>query len=199
MTMDENKNFLVNKYRDIVENEDGSYRLEPIYKFDENGELKFTGHKANKDNELCKRCWRCIYHEEYDYRKICSLRKKIENIPRDIIVYSSCIASCDAENVVEPLCIIRSMDEMITYIERAECMFKCPDDYDEYFGMKRKFNETKGEYVETVREYYKCGGKFRKIPDRFPVVVFFDLAMSGVDVFDHCGLEWIYIGGEKCT
>ncbi len=195
MINDTNKKFLVNGYRDIVKNEDGTYNLEPIYELDENNELKYTGRKANNDNELDKRCWRCVHHFGNDFNPDCLLRTKMDNLPENIHSRCSSVANCDGEDVVEPFCIIHSMDEMFNYIEKAQCMFVDLDSYEDYFGMKRKLDEE-DEYAETVREYYEHGGKFKGIPDKYPVVIFFDLAMSGIDIYDHWGLEWIYIGNE---
>lgn len=193
MIDDTNKKFLVNGYRDIVKNEDGTYRLEPIYELDENNKLKFTGRKAHNDNEFNKRCWRCVHHFESNRNPDCLLRTKIDSLPKNIHSRCSSVANCDGEDVIKPFCIIHSIDEMVNYIERAECMFLDPDGYEDYFGIKRTLNKE-DEYAETVREYYDRGGEFEKIPDKYPSVIFFDLAMSGIDIYDHYGLEWIYIG-----
>lgn len=194
MVDDVNKKFLVNGYRDIVKNEDGSYRLEPVYKFDDNNELKYLGQKAKNNNELEKRCWRCVYHFGSNNIPDCMLRTEMDNPQENIHRHCGFVANCDAEDVIEPFCIINSMDEMVSYIERAECMFDCSEDYENYFGMEREITEDENTFAETVREYYECGGRFEKIPDKYPSVIFFELALGGIDIYDHYELEWIYIG-----
>lgn len=75
-------------------------------------------------------------------------------------------------------------------------MFNRLEDYENYFGMERNLNDEETDFTETVREYYDRGGEL-KIPDKYPAVIFFDLAMSGIDIYDHWGLEWVYIGDEN--
>lgn len=122
MIDDRNKKFLVNEYRDIVKNKDGSYRLERIYKFDENNNLKFIGQKAHKDNQMDKSCWRCVHHFGNNSIPDCMLRTKLDNPPENIHRHSGFVANCDAEDVIEPFCIIHSIDGFCILKELNVCL-----------------------------------------------------------------------------
>lgn len=83
---------------------------------------------------------------------------------------------------------------MINFIEKTEHFFGCPEEYESYFGFKRRWNEGTGQILETTREYYDRGGSFANIPDKFPCVIYF-----GVVDFDAARpntkrLDWIFIG-----
>ena len=83
--------------------------------------------------------------------------------------------------------IIKSIDEMIEFIEKTANFFGSPEEYEEYYGFERNWNEETGEILETVRDYYNRGGVFTNIPTKYPCVIRFDWNCED-------DLEWIYIG-----
>ena len=185
MYRDDNRDFFLNTYRNIVKTDDG-FCLEKDYEELENGKLRFK----SKDNPSNKDCRRCLYSMGED----CLMRTKIENLPLNHYVPCHYIGNCDAYSPIFPLNIISSENEIISFIEKTENFFGCVEDYESYFGFERKWDEETGEVLETVREYYNRGGNFAYIPDKFPCVIYF-----GVVDFDGARnndekLDWIYIG-----
>ena len=189
--------FLLNLYKDIVRTEDG-YRLQKTWEEDENGKLQKTSeHKNNQNqNELTKSCARCIHYIELCGTNKCVIRTSLENCPANSFIPSSWVANCDAYEPVFPLNIIKSEKEMVDFIEKVHNFFGCPEDYEAYFGFERNWDEATGDILETVREYYARGGKFKDIPDKYPCVVYFGVAdFDGMRGRDE-KLDWIYIGEQ---
>ena len=74
--------------------------------------------------------------------------------------------------------------------EMVQQYFDCPEYCEEYFGFSPNVDNNTGEVLETIREYYKCGGEFTNIPDKYPCVIYFPFD----DINIHKKLGWIYIG-----
>ena len=191
---DENRDFYLNILRSIVKTDDG-YCLQKVYDEDENGKMILTeeSEKNPNKNQFSKNCYRCLHSSNED----CLLRTKLENLPENHVIPCHWIANCDAYSPAFPLNIIKSKEEMIEFIEKVENFFDCPENYDYYFGLDRKWDEETGEILETVREYYDRGGKFEKIPDKFPCVIYFGLLDFEVLKPNDEKLDWIYIGEEN--
>ena len=83
---------------------------------------------------------------------------------------------------------------MINFVEKSENFFGSPEEYEEYYGFQRNWNEETGEILESVREYYNRGGRFTELPEQYPCVVYF--SYCDIDNMSHeqDGLKWIYIG-----
>lgn len=83
--------------------------------------------------------------------------------------------------------------EMIIFIEMVEKYFDCPESFEDYFGFIPNINDSTGEVLETVKEYYDRGGEFNNIPDKYPCVIYFPI--GNIDI--HKKLKWIYIGENR--
>ena len=185
-----NREFLLNRYKDIVKI-GTEYTLQLPYYETKDGhieEMKESIDNPNK-NDMTKDCSICIYNDNGN----CKIRTKLENLPRNhfIPVYWNC--KCDAYTPIQELTIIHSIDEMINFIENTANFFSCPEDYENYYGFQRNWDEETGDILETVREYYNRGGEFTEIPNKYPCVVYFasaDLDNSG---YGHYKLKWISI------
>lgn len=189
---DPNRDFYLNTLRNIVKVDDG-YCLQKIYDVDENGKIIQTEEDKNNSNknQFSKNCYRCL-HSRTD--EVCLLRTKLENCPEHHYIPCRYIANCDAYSPVFPLNIIKSKDEMISFIEKVSNLFGCIEDYESYFGFERRWDEETGKILESVREYYDRGGCFTNIPDTFPCVVYFGIVdYDGGRMYDE-KLDWIYIG-----
>ena len=81
--------------------------------------------------------------------------------------------------------MIRSKDEMIKFIEQTENFFGCPEDYERFYGLERRWDEETGKIQETTREYYNRGGCFKNIPDKYPCVIYFPYAMETRSMYVH--------------
>lgn len=79
---------------------------------------------------------------------------------------------------------------MINFIEMVQKYFDCPEYREEYFGFSPNADDDTGEVSEAIREYYKRGGEFTNIPDKYPCVIYFPF--DNID--SHEKLKWIYIG-----
>ena len=192
---DPNRDFFLNRYKDIVRigNE---YCLQTPYKEDENGNVvKTPEHEANPNkNALSKNCGRCIHYIYLGGTSECTIRTALENCPVNSFIPSGWVANCDAYSPVFPLTIIKSEKEMVSFIEKVQNFFGCPEDYEAYFGFERNWDWQTGDILETVQEYYARGGKFKDIPDKYPCVVYFGVAdFDGMRSRDE-KLDWIYIG-----
>ena len=187
---DHNKDFFLNLYKDIVRTDDG-YCLLPTYEKDGDVRIKpVAGHTVSR--ERLNDCVRCIY---CDVVNNCLMRSSLENLPENCCIPYWWNACCDAYSPVFPLNVIKSEAEMIDFVEKVQNFFGSPEDYENYFGFERKWNEDTGEILESTREYYDRGGKFENIPGKYPCVIYF-----GVVDFDGKRdrdekLDWIYIGG----
>lgn len=187
---DVNRDYFLNQYRNIVKTDKGYY-LQKVYEEDENENIKQTSDSERNpnNNQFSKNCYRCIYSNNEN----CLLRTKLEKCSKNNYIPFGWVANCDAYSPVYPLNIIKSKNEMIEFIEKAEHFFDCQEEYETYFGFERKWDEETGEILETTREYYDRGGSFVNIPDKFPCVIYF-----GVVDFDGIRpnvekLNWIYI------
>ena len=174
--------------QNIIKTDDG-YKLQNNYYEDGERIVPIIPYK-NWDNHSCQLCSHFILVDRNIFgspRGYCEIHKKLLNLPEHHFVYSSRVVNCDAYDKVEKMNIIVSIDEMITFIEKTENFFGCPEDYESYYGFERNWNEDTGDILETVREYYNRGGKFENIPTEYPCVIRFDWGCED-------DLEWIYIG-----
>ena len=194
---DPNRNFYLNRYKDIVLTDNG-YCLQKTYEEDEDGCIKSTFEHENNPNQnkYTKNCYRCIHLLYGNPLSECTIRTSLENCLEHHFIPSNWVANCDAYSPVFPLNIIKSENEMVSFIDKAENFFDCIEDYEAYFGFERKWDEDTGDILETVKEYYDRGGEFKDIPDKYPCVIYF-----GVVDFDGGRrkdekLDWIYIGED---
>lgn len=188
---DPNRDYFLNQYRNIVKTDD-EYCLQKVYEEDENGNINQTSEsKSNPNkNQLSKNCYCCTYSDNEN----CLIRTKLEKCPENSYIPCHWTGNCDAYSPVFPLNIIKSENEMIEFVEKTEHLFRCPEEYEDYFGFERKWNKETGEILETTREYYDRGERFVNVPDKFPCVIYFgvvdfEAAMPNIEK-----LDWIYIG-----
>lgn len=190
-TEKQNINFLLNKYKDIVRNDDGSFRLaHRCIPGDNDSYVKFiyTGrhnHNELEHNGYCYKCKYCELNHPFNY---CLLRTTLEN--SSIKVPTHYVANCDAYDPIECFNVIHNICDMVKFIEMVKNRFKCPEDCEKYFGFSPNVDDDTGKVLETIREYYKRGGKFTNIPNKYPCVIYFPI--GNIDI--HKKLEWIYIG-----
>ena len=139
----------------------------------------------NRDNHNCVLCshFRCM--DAFD--GCCDIYNKLLNLQEHHFAWTSSVINCAAYNKIEQMNIIKSLDDMIAFIEKTENFFGSPEDYEQYYGFEKKWDEETGEILETVREYYNRGGTFTNIPTQYPCVIRFDWNCED-------DLEWIYIG-----
>ena len=175
--MDKNKKFLLNSYRNIVKTDKG-YALQKVYEEDENGELKETLESENNpaDATFDLDCDTCIHN----FNNCCMFRTMLEKLPKGKYIPINWTYKCDAYETVKSLNLIKSEEEMIQFIEKTENFFSCPEDFEFYYGFERKCDES-GRILETVREAYSRMGKFEKIPDKYPCVIYFDFTRGNLD------------------
>ena len=138
-----------------------------------------------RDNHNCNLC--SHFHRMSEYDGCCDIYNKLLNLPENDFVWTSSIINCFAYDKIEKMNIIKSLDDMIAFIEKTENFFDSPEDYEQYYGFERKWDEETGEILENVREYYNRGGAFTNIPTQYPCVIRFDWNCED-------SLEWIYIG-----
>ena len=187
-----NKNFFLNIYKNIIKTDSG-YSLQKAYEEDEDGNIRETsGSMTNENNnQLYRDCFRCIHRGNII---ACMLATKMDGCTDNNVIPYAWINKCDAYSPVYPLNIIKTKEEMIDFIEKTEHFFGCPEEYEAYFGFKRKWDEETGKILETTREYYDRGGSFKNIPDKFPSVIYFDVVEYDRSI--GWKLDWIYIGGN---
>ena len=139
----------------------------------------------NRDDHNCVLCshFNCMD----TYGGYCDIYNKLLNLPEHHFAWSLSIINCAAYDRIEKMNIIKSLDDMISFIEKTQNFFDSPESYEEYYGFERNWNEETGEILETVREYYNRGGVFDNIPTKYPCVIRFDWNCED-------DLEWIYIG-----
>ena len=129
----------------------------------------------------------------YSDNENCLIRTKLEKCSENHYIPCRWTGNCDAYSPVFPLNIIKSENEMIEFIEKTENFFGCPEEYENYFGFERKWDEGSGDILETTREYYDRGGKFTNIPNQYPCVIYFGVVdFDGGRMRDE-KLDWIYI------
>lgn len=183
---DTKKDFFINSLRNIVE-VNGEYGLEKVCEEDECGGLQETKDNLKNChfNESSKNCDLCIHHCD----GCCLIRSKLNNLPENCHALITTVNKCDAYNPVLPLNIIKTRDDMIDFIVKTYVFFDSVEDYENYYGFERSWNETTGDLLETVGEYYERGGEFENIPDKYPCVIHFSLENEKMD--------WIYIGAKE--
>lgn len=194
-TKQNNINFLLKQYKDIVRNDDGSFRLaHRCIPCDNNSYVRFVDTGVHNHNELEHECYcyRCKYCELNHPFNICSMRTNLENIQSNITFPTHYVANCDAYDPIECLNIIHDMNEMVDFMEMVEKYFDCHESLEEYFGFTPNANDDTGKVLETIREYHERGGEFTNIPDKYPCVIYFPI--DDIDIRKK--LEWIYIGEE---
>lgn len=188
-TRQNNISFLLNKYKDIVKNDDGSFRLaHRCISGDNDSYVKFVDTGVHNYNEVEHNCYKCKYCETGHPFNYCLLRTNLEDSSTKIPV--NYVANCDAYEPIEYLNIIHDKREMINFIEMVQQYFDCPEYCEEYFGFSPNADDDTGEVLETIREYYEHGGEFANIPDKYPCVIYFPI--DDIDIYKK--LEWIYIG-----
>ena len=193
-TEQDNINFLLKQYKDIIKNDDGSFRLaHRCIPGDNDSYVKFVDTGVHNHNELEHDCYKCKHCEPEDRSRWdrCLLRTSLEGSP--IKLCTNSVANCDAYDPIDYLNIIHDMNEMISFMEMIQKYFDCPESLEEYFGFSPNVNDDTGKVLETVREYYERGGEFVNIPDKYPCVIYFPLDNINV----HEKLKWIYIGEVK--
>lgn len=192
-----NRNFFLYDLKDIIKIDNG-YKLQSPYDKNETDETTKINQSVESwiANRYKKCCDICIYHKNYNRTGTCDIRDKLENNSSHLkIYYSHWNNICNAYTPVYSLTIIRSEEEMIQFIEKTENFFDCPEDYESFYGFERKWDEDgTGEILETTRKYYDAGGKFSKIPNRYPCVIYFAKADQDNYCYDMEKLHWIYIG-----
>lgn len=187
----QNEIFLLNYLKNIVRTNDG-YKTQDVYKKGQDGRIQETeASKKNPNKNAYEKSCECCSH---NYGSECLICTKIEKCSEPSFIPYWWIHHCDAYDPIKRLNIIRNIDEMITFICRTEYSFKCPEDYELYYGFQRRWDEETGDILETTREYYDRGGVFEKIPDKYPCVIYADF-MDDTDIYcDYRKLKWICIG-----
>lgn len=137
------------------------------------------------DNHNCFLCSHFNAMNEYDGH--CEIYNKLLNLSKGCFSWTSSVINCMAYDKIERMNVIKSLDDMVMFIEKTKNFFKSPEDYEYYYGFERKWDEETGEILETVKEYYNRGGVFDNIPTKYPCVIRFDWNCKE-------DLEWIYIG-----
>lgn len=157
---------LQNNYREVED------RIIPIIQFD------------NRDNHNCCLCSRFNCMDTFD--GYCDIYNKLLNLQEGTFAWTSSVINCEAYDEVKRMNIIKSLDDMVSFIEKTKNFFGSSEDYEAYYGFERNWNEETGEILETVREYYNRGGTFTNIPTKYPCVIRFDWNCEE-------SLEWICI------
>ena len=186
-----NKNFFLNIYKNIIKTDSG-YSLQKAYEEDEDGNIRETSESRSNENNnsFDKHCFCCMHRDN----EACMIRSVLENCSDNSFIPYRWVGKCDAYHPINPLNIIKSEEDMIDFMENTERFFGCPEEYEDYYGFKRKYDEETGEILETTREYYDRGGSFKNIPDKFPSVIYFDVVEYDRSI--GWKLDWIYIGGN---
>ncbi len=197
---DSNKRFLLDTCKNIIKTGD-HFGLYPAYTevdgklipINNNGMWNENGLKLDNHN-----CGDCIYRSN----KECMLFKKLGGFSENSLAPNWWIDVCEAYAPVSVLTKINSEEEMVSFIEHTENLFLAPEYYEGYYGFERKFDKETGKILETTREYYNRGGKFSKIPDKYPCVVYFPLVDP--DSIEEGGyrlcsrsIKWLYIGEDN--
>lgn len=182
----------VREMKNIVRNGD-HYELQNNFFIDEdgNGKLHVIYGEQTSNCLLCSRYVPCGDSQPSGYcdvltalmgdREYIGLRYVVDGVECPDCGH---VVQCDAFDEVKPLNIIRSFDDMVTFIERTYNFFPCVEMFEEYFGFVLLYDEETGEILESVRDYANRGGAFEKIPTQFPAVIRFDISTE-------CPLEWI--------
>lgn len=190
-----NHDFYIHDLKNIVKTDKG-YKLQNVYAIENNCIVETKENKNNPTNKSDHNCYVCIYHDSCNN---CLMRTKLENLHKNHCIPIHCQNKCDAYTPISALNIISSKDEMVNFIEKAENFFDCPENYENYFGFNRNWDEETGEILETTREYYNRGGMFKNIPDKYPSVIYFPYGDISNDSYRATDFKWIYIGDELYT
>lgn len=188
-----NHNFYIHDLKNIVK-ADKDYKLQDVYTIENNCIVETEENKNNLTDKNNHECCICIYHDSCNN---CLMRTQLENLPEGQYVPEHYQNKCDAYTPIPALSIIHSKDEMVDFIEKVENFFECPEDYENYFGFERKWNEETGEILETIRGYYNRGGELKNIPDKYPSVIYFPYGDISNNSYTTTDFRWIYIGENK--
>lgn len=188
---DPNRNYFLYHCKNIVKTKDG-YVLQTVYREVDDNHIDET--KENKtnptQNERIKNCSLCIHNSGDN----CVIRTCLEKLPPNHFIPYWWNNKCDAYEPLQELTVINSIEEMINFVEKSENFFGSPEEYEEYYGFQRNWNEETGEILESVREYYNRGGRFTELPEQYPCVVYFSYCDTDNMSHEQDGLKWIYIG-----
>lgn len=188
---DPNREYFLYHCKNIVKTKDGYTLQTACYEVDDNHIEEAKENKNNPtQNEETKNCFLCIHKSG----NACTIRTRLENLPPNYFIPYWWNNKCDAYKPIQALTIINSIDEMINFVEKTENFFGAGEDYEDYYGFQRNWDEETGKVFETVREYYNKGGKFTKLPNKYPCVIYFSYCDTDNDSYEHDGLKWIYIG-----
>lgn len=192
---DPNRDYFLNLHRNIIKTDNGYSLQKEAYEEDENGNIRqiFESETNPNKNQFSKNCYRCTYSDNEN----CLLRTRLENCPENHYIPCHWTGKCDAYSPVFPLNIIESENKMIEFIEKTEHFFRCPEEYEDYFGFERKWDVETGEILETTRKYYDRGGTFTNIPNKYPCVIYFGVMDFDGGRMRNEKLDWIYIGEEN--
>lgn len=190
----ENKSFFLKAYKNLIKTDDG-FELKPVIEEEENGKIRFLSQYDLMDYTN-HNCYCCEYFRDLGRFTECEFCSKLLKFNPPTFFKSNCINHCDAYSPIPVMSIIKTESDMIDFIEKTRNTFNCPEEYEEYFGFKRRWDEATGDISETTREYYNRGGKFTKIPDKYPCVIYFSVMDFNTRIKspsdDH--IQWIYIG-----
>ena len=193
------EDFYLNDYRNIVKTSD-RYELQKVYELVGDEILETEENKNNpNNNERTKDCQICVHHFGSGRNQYCLIRKELENLPSNCLVYCHFQNKCDAYTPIDALTIINSKEEMVDFICKTDNFFSCPEDYEYFYGFERNWDEETGDILETTMDYFDRGGKFTNIPDKYPCVIYFPYADLSNDSWDRTDFQWIYIGEDDET
>ena len=167
----------------IIKDGDG-YKLQNNYYQDGDHILPVVSFE-NRDDHNCVLC--SHFHCMDTFDGYCDIYNKLLTLQEHHFAWTSSVINCAAYNKIEKMNIIKSLDDMVAFIEKTENFFGSPEAYEQYYGFERNWNEETGEILETVRAYYERSGAFTNIPTKYPCVIRFDWNCED-------DLEWIYIG-----
>lgn len=172
------------KKKDIIKTDSG-YELQDSFK---EVDGKFV--LVHEEEIECQLLNKCIWCYNAYYKRIgnfssdschCKIFDELFGVEPYTRECNHLIEYCQAFDEAKKLNIISSMDDMVMFINKSETMFKCPEDFEMYWGFERNWNEDTGDILETTEEYYKRGGKFENIPNEFPCAIYFDWEESRYD------------------
>lgn len=184
-----NHDFYIHDLKNIVKIDEG-YKLQNVYTIENNYIVRTKEDIDNPTDKDSHNCYVCIYHDACNN---CLMRTKLENLSKIHFIPDHYQNKCDAYTPIHALSIINSKDEMIDFIEKVENFFGCPEDYEDYFGMDRNWDENTYEALETIREYYNRGGEFTNIPDKYPSVIYFPYGDVSNDSYTTTDFQWIIL------
>ena len=170
--------------RNIVKDGDG-YKLQNNYYMD-GDDLKWVVSCRTQDNHRCELCPH--FTELSGGNGCCDILNELFGLEPNAFAWSGLVLNCAAYDPIKRLNIIKSMDEMVSFIVKVKNFFKNFESYEEYFGFHLAWDEETGENLETIEDYYRRGGEFANIPTQYPSVICFDTNTEEE-------LDWIYIGG----